>query len=178
MDGRTARRYAKALFGFAQETEATASVRADLQVLASTLEESLEFQRFVTNPLIPSEQRRAALATLFKDRLETATYSFLELLENKGRLNLLSAVCRQFEKLCDDEDGVTHATIRSAHPLNDEQVTAIAERLGRKLGRTVLAQTKVEPELLGGFSIQVADSIYDASAITLLQSFKRKLIHA
>lgn len=178
MDSRTAKRYAKALFHLSQDVGTMDAVRDDIKSVHRTLEQSAEFQRFIGNPLVPSEQRRAALAELFQGRLQTMSYNFLQLLEAKGRLALLSGICHAFEGLYDDAAGITHATIRSAHPLDEGQVESIVQRLGQKLGRTVRAKTEVNPKLLGGFSIQVAGNVYDASAATLLQTFKQRLIHA
>ena len=178
MDTRIANRYAKALFDLARETKALETVRTDVAGLRVLISDSPEFVRFTNNPLIPSHRRQAVLAELFGERTHTATFTFLQLLEKKGRLGLIVPICERFEGLCLEAEGVTDAHIQSAHPLAPQQVDALATRLGEKLGRTIRPHTEVVPGLLGGFTVQVGDHIYDASAATLLQTFKEKLIHA
>jgi F-type H+-transporting ATPase subunit delta len=173
-----ARRYARALFGRAAETSETDAIHEDLRQVRGLLDTTPEFRRLCEHPLIPAERRRAALTAALGERVRPGTLTFLNFLAGKGRLGLLREIVTEFNRLYDQLKGVAQAHVRSAHPLTDAQCSALAGRLGEKLNAQVTLSTEINPALLAGFTVQVGDRIYDASAATMLERFKQTLIHA
>ena len=47
--------------------------------------------------------------------------------------------------------------------LTDKQQAAIVETLKKRFGKGIKATTTVNPELIGGVSIQIGDEVIDAS---------------
>ena len=60
-------------------------------------------------------------------------------------------------------------------PLDDAQRQALIAAFERKLGRTVLAETTVDPQLLGGVVVDVEGTVYDGSVRTQLQSLANRI---
>ena len=67
------------------------------------------------------------------------------------------------------------ARVRSAAPLSDAQRAALRERLGRRLGKTVLLDTAVDPSLLGGFVAEVGSRLLDMSLRGQLRRLRERL---
>lgn len=178
MDNRATKRYAVALFSFTRDAGELERVRADMHALRELTTTSREFARFLKHPLIPGSRRQEVLAELFRHELHTISLTFLQLLEEKDRLGLLADIGEHFEHLYDDFQGILNVTVRSAHALSASQVDAIRDRLRATFDKDVVVQTETKPKLLGGLMVQAGDHIYDTSAATMLESFKRKLIHA
>ncbi|HEY7602111.1 MAG TPA: F0F1 ATP synthase subunit delta, partial [Methylomirabilota bacterium] len=63
----------------------------------------------------------------------------------------------------DEAAGRIRARVRSAAPLSDAERATLRERLGRRLGKTVLLDTEVDPALLGGFVAEVGSQVLDMS---------------
>ena len=62
-----ARRYAKALFSIAEESDGVAQIRAELTAIGEMVEESKELTDVLLTPLHPVEERKRVLATLCRD---------------------------------------------------------------------------------------------------------------
>jgi len=173
-----AKRYARALFNRAGETPETDATHEDLRRIQATWDAVPEFRRLCQHPLIPAERRRGGLTAVLADHVRPETLTFLYFLALKGRLGLLPGIISEFETLYDELKGVARAVVRSARPLSEEQRATLAAQLREKLNIEVTLSTEIDPALLGGFTVQVGDRVYDASAATMLHTFKNKLIHA
>ena len=64
MKGGAAHRYAKALFGLAQDEHRHREVRAELENLGSLFEGSRELRDALLTPLHPADERKAALRAI------------------------------------------------------------------------------------------------------------------
>ena len=175
---RISRRYAKVLFNLARETGRTDGIRRDLIGLRDLMRQSPDLSAFLTNYLVPAERRLEALSSLFKGRLIDLTYRFLMVLEEQKRLKQLAPITDFFNELYDRERGILKARITSARPLTNEQLAALRRKLEGRFKKQVAVEPKVNPALLGGFTVQVGDVIYNSSTERQLQIFEQKLITA
>ena len=66
--------------------------------------------------------------------------------------------------------------MRSAAPLSDGERGALRERLGRRLGKTVLLDSEVDPGLLGGFVAEVGSRVLDMSIAGQLAALRERII--
>ncbi|MCH2206307.1 MAG: ATP synthase F1 subunit delta [Lentisphaerales bacterium] len=175
---KAATRYAKAFFDIAQEKSALEAVNNDFEAIGAAIEKSGEFSDLLKAPLISSEKRVAALKALFEKKADKTTFEFLMFLEKKGRLDILADVIYEFAKLNDRLNNVERISITSAFPMADAQVSAIKERLQQKLSKSIVAEVKVEPGLIGGFKVKVGDQVYDLSVVTQLEKIKQSVVKA
>jgi len=177
-DALTAKRYARAWFELARERNDLETAAREARTLAALLDKSEDLRVFLRHPLIPSPRRQAVLKSLFEPRVSASTLQFLLFLESRGRLGLLSRVLDQFPLFYDDHVGLLRAHVTSARALEPSQLERIAGLLKQRYGRAVATTTSVNPELLGGFRVQVGDRVLDASVRTSLTSLRNRLIHA
>jgi F-type H+-transporting ATPase subunit delta len=175
---RTSRRYAKVFFNLARETGRVDDIRRDLIGLQNLLRQSPDLSSFLTNYLVPAELRIEALRSLFEEKLNDLTYRFLMVLEEQKRLKQLAPITDFFNELYDQEQGMLKAKITSARPLTDEQLAALRRKLEGRFKKQVTVEPKVNPALLGGFTVQVGDVIYNSSTVHQLEVFKQMLITA
>lgn len=178
-----ARRYAKALLALAEEQQSLPAVRADLREVASLLARSPELAWLVRSSPLSAQDKDGQLRALFAGRLHPLALRFLLFLTARHRLSRLDIVLAEFEELCDAQAGVVRVRITSAHPLTDEQVAALAARLGPTPGAAapaphVRTEQRVDPALLGGFQVQVGDMVRDFSLASQLNGLKQRWLLA
>lgn len=173
-----AKRYSQALFASAQEADGVDKVDADIRALQQLLEQSGEFRHFVAHPLIPVPKREAVLSSLFKDKLQERTLSFLLLLARKDRLNVLPDILAAAREVVDAHKGLVTVRVTSAEKLLVRQEKDLEKKLADRLGKTINLQTGVDEALIGGFLIQIGDRIEDYSLATKLEIFKQHVINA
>jgi F-type H+-transporting ATPase subunit delta len=101
---------------------------------------------------------------------------FLGVLLDNNRASLFPAVSIAFHAELDRQRGVSRARLESARPLAAEQVDRLAARLATRLGREVVLETRVRPELLGGVVIEVDSEEIDGSVQGKLQQMGASLL--
>ena len=178
MHTRTTRRYAKVLFNMAKQSGQVENVRSDFAGLRDLMRQSPDLSAFLANYMIPSEQRMEVLKSLFESRVNALTYRFLMYLEEEKRMRMLEPTTGFFNELCDRERGIVKAKITTARPMAAEQLDALRKRLEAKFKKEIAAETATDPALLGGFTVQIGDVIYNSSTEHQLEVFKQKIITA
>jgi F-type H+-transporting ATPase subunit delta len=175
---RTSRRYAKVLFNMARETNWLEDIHRDLFDLRDLMRKSPLLSAFLPNYMVPAERRLEALRSIFEGKLNDLTYRFLMVLEEQKRLRQIAPITDFFKELYDQEQGVLKAEVVSARPLTDHQFAALRRKLESRFKKRVAMEPKVNPTLLGGFTVQVGDVIFDSSVRCQLEILQQKLITA
>ena len=155
-------RYASALFDLAREQKQIDAVSRSLGALGQALADSREFHQLVTSPLIDRDEAREAFFAI-ADKL-----NFLGVLARNGRKAQLQPVIALFRRLASEHRGETTADVVSAHPLTDDQVAALKQKLKGRAGRIVTIEAHTDPEILGGLIVKLGSQMIDASLKTKL----------
>lgn len=163
------RRYAKAILAVAEEQHSLDQT-ADALRLLQALTADPEIAHGLANPLLSSTARRGLARSIAEQfKLQPMMRNFLGLLADHGRLGALPVIAAEYQKLLDTKLGRVRATITSAAPLTAEQADAIIAALARQTQRTVLAEQRVDANLLGGVVVDIEGKIYDGSLRTQLE---------
>jgi len=169
-------RYASALFELASEAGTVTAVEGDLETLANALRESPELRALIRNPEVSREALGRVLAGLGKSLgLADLTANFLGVLAENRRVAALPAVIRAFQAIAAAQRGEVTAEVATAHPLTDDQLVALEQKLRAREGRTVKVRTSVDPELLGGIVVTIGSQRVDNSIRTRLNSLAQAM---
>ena len=169
-------RYASALFDLASEAGTITAVESDLETLAEALRESAELRALIRNPEVSREALGRVLAGL-GDTLKLAelTRKFLGVLAPNRRVGELPGVIRAFQAIAAAQRGEVGAEVASAHPLTDEQLSTLEQKLRAREGRTVKLKTRVDPDLLGGLVVTIGSQRIDSSIRSRLNSLAQAM---
>ncbi len=174
--GSIARRYAKALFSLAVETDRVEAWAQSLEALRTAVDASADLRDVLSNPVYAREQRRAIVEQLAAAlKLEAEPANLLFLLGDRNRLAYLAAVVATFRDLADQHLGRVRARVISAVKLDDVAAQAIAEKLSQAARAKVLLEREVDPSLLGGVVAQVGSLVYDGSIRAQLDDLRQQL---
>lgn len=174
--GAVARRYAKALHALAREQGPPEAVGRELEQFGRLVSAETQLRHALHWPWIRAAAKRAVVDEV-ADRLGLSPLArhFLGLLVSRRRLDLLPEILAAYRALVDEAAGRLRARVLSAMPLSDAQRAALRERLGRRLGRTVLLETEVAPALLAGFVVEVGSRLWDASLLGQLRQVRERM---
>lgn len=176
--GSLARRYAKALLGIGAEDGSLEQIGRDVRALASAMKSSEELQSTLTNPAFPrADREKVVRAILQRVGASPTVDSFVRLLLDRERLAAVPDISRELDAMIDEQAGRVKAVVTSASPLTPAQRDQISQRLAAMTGKTILLETREDPELLGGVVAKVGDVVYDGSLRTQLQQMRDRLIH-
>jgi F-type H+-transporting ATPase subunit delta len=168
------RMYARALFEAAQESERVDEVAGELRALALALDESQELAQFLVNPQVEPAAKGEVLQRVAEGADELVR-NFLRLLAEKGRAGELAEIQDEFAALVDQAQGRIAVELTTAYELSDEEAASIAGKIEQASGRTVEAERKVDPDLIGGLILQAGSLRVDASVRGRLERLRREL---
>jgi F-type H+-transporting ATPase subunit delta len=169
-----ARRYAEAAFQVALAEDQLDRWKADL-ALAAELFGRPEVAQVVDSPAVPLVQRLAVTAGLLEGRIAPASLRLVNLLVQRGRAGALSRVSDEYARLLNAHRGVVMATVTSAVPLTADETAEIRSRVEAMAGSRVELRAEVDPDLIGGLTIQVRDRLLDASIRGRLERLRDQL---
>jgi F-type H+-transporting ATPase subunit delta len=173
-----AQRYSDALFGLAKEQNLLGTVTNELDGFVDILSHNSELADFFASPVVDRDVKIKLLCAVLDGRMHELTLNFIVLLVRKRRENIATIVARQMHELVDRQAGREVAAIATPLPLERSQLQELAQRLGAVYDATIIPQTKISPELLGGLVVQVGDRYVDASVSGKLEELRRHLLES
>jgi len=172
-----ARRYARALHALANEARRAEPVADELVAFEQLLGTERELREALLRPWVKATTKRAiVLDVAARLELSPLTRNFLALVAQRRRLDILGEIIAAYRATVDEAAGRVRARVRSAAPLSDGERAGLRERLGRRLGKTVLLDTEVDPGLLGGFVAEVGSRVLDMSVAGQLAALRERII--
>jgi F-type H+-transporting ATPase subunit delta len=98
------------------------------------------------------------------------------LLVDRGRVELLPAIAREFRRLLNRQQGIVEAEVVTASPLTDDELEALRRRVEAIAGARVEMRTQVDESLIGGLTVKVAGRMLDASVRGRLERLRAELV--
>lgn len=157
-----ARPYAQAVFRLARESKTLAAWSDRLQRLA-TIAQDAEMSRVVGNPKFSAGQVADLFVSLTGEAGNQELASFIGILSENERLDVLTQIQEIYEQLKSADEGVEDAVITSAYPLDAAQLKNLMSQLESHFGGKLQPRVEVDAALIGGIKVAVGDQVLDAS---------------
>ncbi|HET6325608.1 MAG TPA: ATP synthase F1 subunit delta [Planctomycetaceae bacterium] len=101
--------------------------------------------------------------------------SFLRVLVRHDRLELVPLILREARLRQEIRSGKQRVQIKTALPLSDQAKDQLRKRLAESLPFDPILETQVDPSLIGGIVIRVADTVYDSSLATRVAQLRERI---
>jgi len=171
---RVASRYAKSLIELAEERGVLHEVHEDIQLFQHTCEGSMDLKLMLKNPIISREAKLKVLRRIFESRVNKLTIAFFEILTKKQREGLLYGIAKEFHAQYNDKMQIESALVTTPFELTEELRAALKAEAEKIAGKKVELKEKVNPELIGGFILQIRDRQIDTSINSRLKELRVK----
>ena len=102
--------------------------------------------------------------------------NLLRVMAAKERMPVLPMVRAAYRRQVDEHEKVEKAEVVTSYALSKKEEKALIGRLSEITGKTVRAEFRTDPELVGGLIIRIGNLIYDSSVTTQLARFKERLL--
>ena len=172
---RVAARYAKALLSLAQERGEVDAVGGDLDTLQGVLSGSHDLVLLLQSPIVKADKKQAVLDAVLGGHLSDLTTSFLKILVTKGREGLVVDMVDEGQRQLNILRNIQEASVTTAAPLTDELRQQILGQMAKVHDGEVDMVEHVDPDILGGYILQMGDQMIDASVKRQLRSLGREL---
>jgi F-type H+-transporting ATPase subunit delta len=173
--GTATRRYAEAAFQLATRDGALGEYGAGLDLAATMLGQGAALD-VLRNPARPLRQRTEVVDALLANRVPVAILKLVGLLVERGRIDRIGDVAAAYRRLLNEQRGIVEAVATAASPLTDDETAALQKKLAAMTGRTVDLRVEIDEALIGGLTVRVGDTLYDASVRGRLERLRERLV--
>jgi F-type H+-transporting ATPase subunit delta len=171
-----ARIYAEALLRVAEERQCADEVLDQLEDIVGYGERHPDFRRAFLSLLAAPAQRAAAVEKLFRGRFHDVLVDFYEVLNRKGRPELLPEVARAYRAVLQEARGIVDVAVTSPSPLAEPDRERLRDAVKSRTGLTARLLERVDPGLLGGLVVRVRDAKFDTTLKTKLERLHDALL--
>lgn len=157
-----ARPYARAAFELAQERHALGEWAGKLAFAAQVAAEP-QVMALLGDPRLAA-QNQASLFLPQNEPADSPFAHFIGVLAENGRLRALPEIAALFEQYKREAERVLKVRVRSAAPIDAEEVARLREALKRRFKREIDMEQALDPSILGGAVIDAGEMVIDGSA--------------
>lgn len=168
--------YAKSLLELATPKNLAEQIGAELGDLRQILLENKSFALYLRDPAVSAEERATKLKSIFAGRVNPLVLNTIGVMNNKGRLGDLGAMCDAYDDLLDQQLGKIEVDFTVATKLSNEELEQVRSRIGQALKRQAVVHQYVDESIIGGMIIRVADQLIDASVRKQLETLRRNML--
>jgi len=156
--------YAEAFLQVAESRNEVDEIVSQSKSILEIWSQSLDFRDAMSSPVLEVETKKAILEKIFANEVTPSFLNLLKLLADRQRIGILNSVLERLLELYREQRNIALATVTSATALNDDQQTEIMKTVQSVAGTDNLElDLKVDPDLIGGFIINVGSKVIDAS---------------
>ena len=174
-DSKISVRYARALFQTALEKKILDQVNQDM-LFISEICKAAETKEFLGSPIISPSKKEAIFHKMLAGNVEAITLSLIDLIVKNGRESFLPAIARVFIHETKKFKGVTESVLTTAVKVDENVRKQITGLISDAFKTKVDLKENIDPEIIGGFILQIDDSYIDASIKNKLRKIKKELI--
>jgi len=173
---RIATRYAKSLLDLAVESNVLEAVKGDVEAFTKMVE-NRDLLLLLKSPIINATKKQGVFDALFGSKFNKLTNAFFNIVLKKGREMYLPEIGKEFMTQYKKLIGLTTVTLTTATPVDAGNLADIKTRLlaSNETAKDVEIITKTDPEIIGGFVLQIGDKLYDNSIAYKLKQIRKSV---
>lgn len=172
------RRYAKALYKFAIERGQDQTVYGLMRTLVAAFESEESLQDAIYNPFVPAADKVSLLTVAAgATDADSCYHDFLKLLVENRRIAFARGIALAYIDLYRKANDIYKVEVVTAATLGTQEESRLKALIEKHLnGATMEYSQRVDPELIGGFVINIDNEQLDASISNELKQLRLKLL--
>ena len=175
LKGAIGRRYAEAIFDIAKKQNTVDRTLEDMREIARLFSHR-KLLYLLNEPKIPMQRKESAIRQALESKVLPTSLNLALLVVQRELVEAMPNLARELEQLVLNYKNEAVAQVTTAMPMDQQQQNKVRQALERRTGKTILMQTKVSPDILGGVVARVGDQIIDASVRHRLAALRRQLL--
>ena len=172
-------RYAKALYKYAQEHGKTEEVYILAKQVITSFESNAGLQKAISNPYVKPEEKVKLLLAAAGKGADDAYSRFVKLVMEHKREEYFWRMMLAYRDIYRKENNISQAKITTAANLGEEEMQKLRQLVEKAFsGSTLEFSESVNPDLIGGFVIDVDSVRMDASLSNELEQLRQTLLRS
>ena len=170
------KRYAKALLSLVEENNILERSYDDMKLVQRVFAADKALKILMKSPVVRLVKKQSVIRHLFSTHVHPLILAYMLIIVRKQRGHMLEGIAQAYQRVYKQYLGIETVTITTATAL-DDAVRQKALSAARKLTpHEIEFDEKLDPEIIGGFILDLEDKQYNASVSYRLARFKRKLM--
>jgi F-type H+-transporting ATPase subunit delta len=146
----------------------------ELFMVGRVVADNPDLRAALLDPNRTASAKRGLVAELLEGKVLPATIRLVQEALGERHTRVRQAL-REFARVAADARNRTVAFVKVAAPLGDRERERLAAALRRQYGRAVHLNVEVDPGVIGGISVEIADDIIDGTIASRLDDATRRL---
>jgi F-type H+-transporting ATPase subunit delta len=167
-------RYSLALYLAAKDSRKLDTIAVDSGNLIGLIKSSRDLHLFFASPVIKHDKKIKIVEALFKKKISQLSFEFIKLLIAHNREGMIIDILEGFLDLKNDSEGKIKAKVKTAVKIDDKEMKKLKEKIDVFTGKKSVLDFSDDKDLIGGFTIQVKDTVIDASIRRQLDNLRNK----
>ena len=176
-----ARVYSEAMLQLAEPLGEVDLLLHELEDFTAQVEKEGDLKRFLFDPTVDVNARERTFEKLFRGCYSDLLVNALQILNRKGRLNLIASVTEAYRRAKEALQGRIRVYVASAAPLSSGLRDQVVSAAAKQTGMEVDLIESVDESLIGGLVLRIGDRKLDASVAAKLkrlgQAFAERASH-
>lgn len=173
-DSNLLNRYAIALLDLSIEKDNVSLMRKEIKVITQILKENMEFEAILADANKDLDEKFNIIDTIFKSVNEDII-SFIKIIVRNNRSMLLYEIFKETLYRFDDYLHIEEGQLILAKEMSEEEINEIIKSIEKVEGVSIEVERTIDPELIGGFIVELRNNVYDSSLKTKLENLKNDL---
>jgi len=175
--GMISTRYAKALYAYAKEQKQEDEVYSEMKKLAVAFAHVSQLRTTMNNPTLAKKEKESLLNAAVGNTMNALYVRFIKLVLEHRREEYLQMMALSYGDIyCEDKQINTGLLITATQHVGEGVKSRIRMLLNKVKQGTLELETKVDPEIEGGFMLYIDTFRLDASVKTQLKRIKENLV--
>ena len=172
-------RYAKALYKYAEETGKTKELYELTKQVIASFESNPSLQKTLSNPFVSTADKEKLLLSAAGPEADSAYERFVKLILGHERADFAYAMMLAYRDIYRRVNHISRAVITTASKLDDSLMKQLRDIVENSFkGSTIEFSEFVNPDLIGGFVIDVDSVRMDASVSNELEQLRQTLLRS
>jgi len=150
--------YAMALY----EISTNPILISQLRIIADIFKRYTSIAAFLGKSTIDENERLKWIKQNLADFLPEIR-DFTELLDAKGRMNLISKIAKEYEGLVYQKNNVERIFVTTATPVKASILDKVLKQFEKKVNHALVMEHTVDPTIIGGIKVKIGSTLYDDS---------------
>ena len=175
--GVVATRYAKAIYEFALEKGEESVVYESLGLLAGNFSRLPELSSALKDPTISAQQKSEVLLTACGNTKSETLRKVIHLVLKNDRVDYMENIALVYGEQYRKSKGIVIAHLTSVEPAGEKMKKELVDIISKITQDQVEFHTQTDPDIIGGFILEIENNRLDASVRDQLNRLRLDLIN-
>lgn len=172
-------RYAKALYKYALESNTADAVYGEMKTLIESFRANASLEKVLSNPFVEAADKEKILLSAAGENPGDDYRRFVKLILDHKREEFAYLMALAYRDIYRKENNISQVRITTAVEMPESEMAKLRGVVERAFKNTKLEySTAVDPDLIGGFVIDVDSTRMDASISNELEQLRQNLLRS